>query len=103
MTSDELFPADVTSCAARMEETDDLRLLRRYEPVLRFTEGELFLPMPVEDYLERCSLWRSGSRRGRRRPGAVVRFCAPGALTPSRLAQMALPAADGAPSCVERP
>ena len=26
---------------------DDLRLLRRYEPVLRFTEGELFLPMPA--------------------------------------------------------
>ena len=88
MTSDELFPADVTSCAARMEAADDLRLLRRYEPVLRFTEGELFLPMPVEDYLERCSLWRSGSRRGRRRAGASERFCAPGELTPSRLAQM---------------
>ena len=26
---------------------EDLRLLRRYEPVLRFTQGELFLPMAV--------------------------------------------------------
>jgi len=103
MTSDELFPADVTSCAARMEAADDLRLLRRYEPVLRFTEGELFLPMPVEDYLERCSLWRSGSRRGRRRAGAGERFCAPGELTPSRLAQMSAPGPDLALRFVERP
>jgi len=55
--------------------SDDLRLLRRYEPVLRFTEGELFLPMPVDDYLEGCSLWRSGPKRGRGRPGAGERLC----------------------------
>jgi hypothetical protein len=88
MTSDELLPADVTSCAAWVGAADDLRLLRRYEPVLRFTEGELFLPMPVEDYLERCSLWRTGSRRGWRRRGARERLSAPGELTSTRLAQM---------------
>ena len=34
---------------------EDLRLLRRYEPVLRFTRGELFLPMSVPAYL---AAWR---------------------------------------------
>jgi len=47
---------------------EDLRLLRRYEPVLRFTRGELFLPMSVPAYLERCGLWQSAeSVRSRRR------------------------------------
>ena len=56
MTSNELFQAEVTTSAAPADTTADLRLLRHYEPVLRFTRGELFLPMPVEDYLEKCSL-----------------------------------------------
>src|SRR5437764_11088446 len=51
---------------------EDLRLLRRYEPVLRFTRGELFLPMSVPAYLERCGLWQSAesarSRDGARPP-----------------------------------
>jgi hypothetical protein len=67
---------------------EDLRLLRRYEPVLRFTRGELFLPMPVPAYLETCALWRSagsGRTRGRRSAGEGV--CAPGEVTPERLAQ----------------
>src|SRR5438874_5542155 len=66
----------------------DLRLLRRYEPVLRFTRGELFLPMSVPAYLERCGLWQSAeSGRPRRRRAAAVRLCAPGELTPERLAE----------------
>ena len=66
---------------------EDLRLLRRYEPVLRFTRGELFLPMSVPAYLERCGLWQSAeSGRPRRRRAAAVRLCAPGELTPERLA-----------------
>src|SRR5207244_7385089 len=83
--------------------SDDLRLLRRYEPVLRFTEGELFLPMPVDDYLEGCSLCRSGPNRGRGRPGAGERLCAPGELTPGRLAQMSAPGPGLALRFVERP
>ena len=35
----------------------DLVLLRTYEPVLRYTAGELFLPTAVGPYLARCSLW----------------------------------------------
>ena len=35
---------------------DDLALLRQYEPILRFTKGELFFPCGVEGYIRRCSL-----------------------------------------------
>ena len=66
--------ADVDGDAA-----EDLRLLRRYEPVLRFTRGELFLPMSVSAYLDRCGLWQAPeSGRSRRRRAAAVRLCAPG-------------------------
>ncbi|HSK27809.1 MAG TPA: hypothetical protein VK894_12945 [Jiangellales bacterium] len=34
-----------------------LELLRAHEPVVRFTRGERFLPMPVEPYVRQCSLW----------------------------------------------
>ena len=93
MENEERFPADVTTPAAGVGGAGDLGLLQCYEPVLRFTQGELFLPMPVEDYLGKCSLWRSaGGRRGwvRRHPGE--RLCAPGELTPARLAQVSTPA-----------
>jgi hypothetical protein len=35
----------------------DLALLRRFEPVLRFTRGEQFFPMDVEPYVHESSLW----------------------------------------------
>ena len=74
--------------AADSPAAEDLRLLRRYEPVLRFTRGELFLPMPVPAYLATCALWRSARpARFPRRRGTGERLCAPGELTPARLAQ----------------
>ncbi|HMZ06098.1 MAG TPA: hypothetical protein PK078_00655 [Anaerolineales bacterium] len=39
---------------------DDLELLKKYEPVLRFSKGERFFPMEVEPYLEKCLLFPSG-------------------------------------------
>ncbi|NDJ86546.1 MAG: hypothetical protein GYB66_11715 [Chloroflexi bacterium] len=35
----------------------DLELLQRYEPILKFTYGELFFPCAVDEYIQRCSLW----------------------------------------------
>jgi hypothetical protein len=32
-------------------------LLRRFEPVIRFTKGEWFYPMDAEPYVDACSLW----------------------------------------------
>ncbi len=40
-----------------MAESAERALLRRFEPVLRYTQGERFFPMRVEPYLERSSLW----------------------------------------------
>ena len=39
-----------------MIDAADLELLRRHEPILRFTQGELFLPMPTQGYVESCDL-----------------------------------------------
>ena len=36
---------------------DDKDLLRTFEPVLRFTQGENFYPMDVANYVGECSLW----------------------------------------------
>src|SRR5215211_5476493 len=44
---------DERSLDARTSET----LLRRFEPVIRFTKGEWFYPMDVEPYVRHCGLW----------------------------------------------
>ena len=46
--------------------TGDPELLRRYEPVIRYTRGEFFFPMAVDPYLRECDLWAEqpdGDRR----------------------------------------
>jgi hypothetical protein len=91
MTSDELFPAGLATDAAGAAAEADMGLLRRYEPVLRFTMGEVFLPMPVEDYLDKCSLWRAGPVHGRGRREGPEQLCAPGEVTPDRLAHVSAP------------
>lgn len=40
-----------------MSARSDLSLLRRFEPVVRYTKGERFFPMDVEPYVRSCSLW----------------------------------------------
>jgi hypothetical protein len=35
----------------------DIALLRRFEPVVRYTQGERFFPMDAERYVGSCSLW----------------------------------------------
>ena len=45
---------------------NDLELLRRYEPILRFTAGELFYPCAVDGYVRQCSL-NVRDRNGRSR------------------------------------
>ncbi len=43
----------------------DLRVLRRFEPIVRFNEGEFFLPASVEDYVQCCELLQLGPDRER--------------------------------------
>lgn len=40
-----------------MSNTSDLELIRRFEPVVRYTRGERFFPLNVKDYIPECSLW----------------------------------------------
>ncbi len=37
--------------------TSDEAILRRFEPIVRYTRGERFFPMDVERYIAQCSLW----------------------------------------------
>ena len=60
---------------------DAAALLRRYEPVVRLTQGELFLPSSVEGYLEHAALV-SGSGES----AEVV--AEPGTLDPASLAAL---------------
>lgn len=65
-------PASPPSAVAQRAVPDDLSLLRAYEPILRFTEGELFFPTAVGPYIARCSLWASdakGQKSGSSMPG----------------------------------
>jgi hypothetical protein len=59
----------------------DLDLLRAYEPMVRFTKGELFFPTAIGPYVAACSLWR-GDTGGE--PTCIVPA---GALTLERLCQ----------------
>jgi hypothetical protein len=40
-----------------MSAETDRALLRRFEPVIRYTRGERFFPMDVEPYVRACSMW----------------------------------------------
>ena len=43
---------------------DPVELVRRYEPVIRFTQGELFFPMAVDAYVEHAALWGRAAGQG---------------------------------------
>ena len=60
---------------------NDLDLLRRYEPVVRYTEGEMFFPCAVDAYLARCRLWMADAAR------TMTLLAAPGELTTAALAE----------------
>ncbi len=47
-------------------ERRDVELLRAFEPVVRFTNGEFFFPVSVGRYVERATLW-SDDRKGETR------------------------------------
>ncbi|MCB0161502.1 MAG: hypothetical protein KDD83_25375, partial [Caldilineaceae bacterium] len=36
---------------------NDLDLLRQYEPIVRYTQGEMFFPCAVDEFLKGASLW----------------------------------------------
>ena len=62
----------------------DLSLLRAYEPVIRYTRGELFFPTAVGGYVRQCGLWAAGPR------GDPTRIVPAGELTLERLCEEGL-------------
>lgn len=73
--------------SALLHGVDQRALVRRYEPVLRFTNGELFFPMSVEAYLQSAAMW------GEDHVGERHRLVDHGELTVDRLAAEARSAA----------
>jgi len=45
---------------------NDLELLQTYEPIIKFTHGELFFPCAVDEYVNMCSLWLRPPNHGSR-------------------------------------
>jgi hypothetical protein len=72
------------------EDVDDLTLLRAFEPVVRSTLGEYFLPVDVSRYVSRCTMWRQQSA------GGEVAVAEPGTLDLDMLARLGR-RYDGAP------
>ena len=62
---------------------DDLELLRRFEPILRFNRVELFLPSDTGAYVAACSLWQ------RQPDGTEQKIAEPGELDLDTLAEVA--------------
>lgn len=60
---------------------NDLDLLRRFEPVVRYSQGEMFFPCAVDGYLQRCSLWERDAK------GNTIKLIDYGQVTPERLAE----------------
>lgn len=52
-------------------EPADLELLRRHEPIVRFNEGEYFLPASVESFVAAAELWERTGPNERRRVAAA--------------------------------
>ncbi len=46
-----------------MNPEQEIELLRRFEPELRFTRGETFFPLDVEPYVHASSLWMQGNNQ----------------------------------------
>lgn len=64
-----------------LDPAEQLALVRRFEPVIRYVRGELFLPMSVDDYIAQSRLVARGD-------GPAQVLAERGSLTPDRLAEL---------------
>ena len=71
-----------------MNQPTDFELLRRLEPILRFTDGELFFPMATSSYVEQCDLLAGPNLREARVVVPAGRPASTRNLEPARHAQM---------------
>ncbi len=75
----------------------NLELLQEFAPELHFTQGEMFFPMAIEDYLAQCSAWVRESN-GQARAVAQI-----GELTPENLGRLATESSDTYLQYVQKP
>jgi hypothetical protein len=74
-------PAMEASAAA------DLELLRRHEPIVRYTQGETFFPLEVGTYLAHATLWERDAT------GRVRALAQPGELNETNIGELVADAA----------
>ena len=72
---------------AKASATTDLELLRRHEPIVRYTRGEAFFPMEVGTYLAHATLWERDAS------GQVHALARPGELNATNLGELVTGAA----------
>ena len=72
---------------AKASATTDLELLRRHEPIVRYTRGEAFFPMEVGTYLAHATLWERDAS------GQVHALARPGELNATNLGELVMGAA----------
>jgi hypothetical protein len=78
--------ADRGSSPGSEDASDDLTLLRRFEPIVRYTAGELFYPMATDGYVRDCDLFVTTE------DGKTIQLASPGELTLESLATWTIPA-----------
>ncbi len=67
----------------------DLELLRRHEPIVRYTRGETFFPMEVGTYLAHATLWERDAN------GQVHALAQPGELNETNIGELVAGGVDG--------
>ena len=68
-----------------MTDEADVALLQAYEPIIKYTHGELFFPAAIDGYVAGADIWVGKSQRERRLMAEV------GTLTPDRLSEFSAP------------
>ncbi len=63
----------------------DVALLQAYEPIIKYTHGELFFPAAIDGYVAGADIWVGKSQRERRLLADV------GTVTPDRLSEFSSP------------
>lgn len=63
-------PSSIDQSDSQQSRIDyDTALLKRFEPIIHYTQGEQFFPMDIEHYIQECSLW---VQRPRQEPICLV-------------------------------
>ncbi len=62
--------------------SEHLELLERHAPIVRFNEGEYFLPASVESFVQRCELWERTGPAERRQVAAAEPSTSTGSWRP---------------------